>query len=491
MEKTDMIIDVSQNTLVCGDNLDWLKWIPDESVDLCYIDPPFFSNRNYEIIWGNGCEVRSFGDRFAGGVQHYIEWMRERVRIIHQKLKPTGALFLHCDWHASHRLRVMLDDIFDEANFLAEIVWKRTGAHGSSSTLGNIHDTIMFYRNSPRFSANKVTVPYGNNYVDKRFSYQDESGRRFASVPLTGAGPGPVRRFGSKVLAPPAGRHWTYDQAGIDRIMQEDRVHWTKGAIPRLKKYLDETEGRALQTLWDDIAVINSQSKERLGYPTQKPIQLVKRIIELASKPNEVVLDCFAGGGTTAAACVELQRRFIVGDVSPVAVRMIAERLNRACFQVPFEIKNLAKTEDGFKEMDGHKFAELICDLNGWAVNSRKSGDGGIDGWDGEGNPIQVKNHANTAAGRPDIQKFHSAIVSAKKKRGVFVAWDFARTAREYMAEIKREHDIDIVAKPCQDILGPLVLPPEKQAEIEKLYKERMPPDWEEKTPALQIPRAS
>src|SRR4051812_39572983 len=151
-----MKIDTSKNHIVCGDNLEWLKDLPDESVDLCYIDPPFFSNRNYEVIWGNGYELRSFGDRFSGGISHYTEWMRPRVELIHEKLKNTGSIFLHCDWHASHRLRCLLDDIFGEEAFVNEIIWQRKQGCGPvRGRYSNNHDTILMYAKGKKFTFNR------------------------------------------------------------------------------------------------------------------------------------------------------------------------------------------------------------------------------------------------------------------------------------------------------------------------------------------------
>jgi len=121
-------IDINKNHVICGDNEQWLKDLPDESIDLCYIDPPFFSERNYEVIWGNGYELRAFGDRFSGGISHYIEWMRPKIELIHKKLKKNGSIFLHCDYHASHRLRCLLEDSFGEDGFVNEIYWKRQSA---------------------------------------------------------------------------------------------------------------------------------------------------------------------------------------------------------------------------------------------------------------------------------------------------------------------------------------------------------------------------
>lgn len=427
-----MKLEKNKNYIFCGDNLDWLKELPDESVDLCYIDPPFFSNRNYEVIWGNGYELRSFGDRFAGGISHYIEWMRPRIELIHAKLKKTGSIFLHCDWHAGHRLRVLLDEIFDDKNFVNEIVWTYSAfKRKTARNFPRKHDVILFYRKDrDNFVWSTQFKPHRPEYL-KRWK-KDKNGRYY-----------------------------------------RDDVNPTKGGTRVI--YLDELEGEIVDSVWDDIPPVNPMAKERLGYPTQKPEGLLKRIIESASARGSVVLDCFGGGGTTAKVAFDLGRKFITGDVSPVAVKIMAERLLFDCPKVTFEIKNLPQTEKELKAMNGHIFAETVCEVMGWKVNEKKSGDGGIDGWTNDGTPIQIKNQSK-AAGRPDLQKFYGAL--GKQKKGIFVAWRFASEAYEYIAEVKRIHKIEITAFECSKIFGGLLLDSSKGKEIEELYLERRPKNW-------------
>lgn len=150
LPKRKMKISTEKNQVICGDCLDWLKYVPDNSIDLCYIDPPFFSNKNYEVVWGNGYELRSFGDRWKGGIKHYISWMEDRVKEIHRVLKPTGSIFLHCDWHASHRLRVMLDDIFGDEHFRNEIIWHYRRWTANSDRFQALHDTIFIIQKAQR-----------------------------------------------------------------------------------------------------------------------------------------------------------------------------------------------------------------------------------------------------------------------------------------------------------------------------------------------------
>ena len=475
-----MLIDPSMNTIVCGDNLEWLHWLPDGCVDLCYIDPPFFSNRNYEVIWGNGYELRSFGDRFAGGVSHYIEWMRERIALIHRKLKPTGAIFLHCDWHASHRLRVLLDEAFGEQNFINEIIWKRKlGTGPVFRRFSNNHDTIFFYSKSSSYRYEKQFTKTTPENLTKKYNKVDKDGRRFHSAPTDNPAYRPNLIYGFKgYKSPTNGWRWTKER--MNQLDREGRLLFPRtvdGRI-RLKLFEDEAKGDPVSDIWDDTSAIQSQSNERLGYPTQKPEALIRRIIECASNPGDLVLDCFAGGGTTAKVASDTRRRFVVGDVSPVAVKLMAERLNRQCPKLRYEVRNLPQTVEEFQQIDGHKFAEIVCELSGWEVNTKKSGDRGIDGFDAQGNPIQIKNRSESSVGRPDIQKFHSAIKSAKKKRGVFVSWSFAKTAHEYIAEIKSLDGTEIIAKQCSDVFGDLILPHDKAENIKALYRERFPEVW-------------
>jgi hypothetical protein len=203
------VTSIDTGVLYCDDNLDRLTAMPTASVDLIYLDPPFFSNRKYEVIWGDEAEVRSFEDRWSGGIQHYIGWMQERIAELHRILKPTGSLYLHCDSHASHYLKVMLDSAFGMANFRNEIIWRRTGANKSVSRFGPIHQTLLFYGKSSATRFNVTHTPYTRGYVDGQFRLEDDRGR-FRPVLLTGPG----RRDGDSGMPwrgydpTRSGRHW-------------------------------------------------------------------------------------------------------------------------------------------------------------------------------------------------------------------------------------------------------------------------------------------
>lgn len=443
-----MKIDPHKNTIVCGDNLEWLNWIPDESVDMCYIDPPFFSNQNYEIIWGNGAEVASFGDRFSGGIEKYIDWMKPRIELIHQKLKPTGSIFLHCDRHASHRLRYQLDEIFGEKNFVNEIVWHyRTFQGQVKKYLAHKHDTILFYRVGHKYTFNQIyDTDVSDTYDSGRWGKYLQNGNQI---------------LGNKM--PPDKRFQRY----LNKFIKKT------GRKPYPNEVILELQGQPIDDVWDIKAVNINDNSERMGYKTQKPLSLIERIIQCGTNENDMVLDCFGGGMTTANACSNLNRKFITGDVSPVAVQIGADRIHALCPDTKFEIKGLPQSVEQFKSLDGHEFAELICDVMGWTCNPKKTNDGGKDAWDGNKNPIEIKNGFKNSVGRTIVQKLHSRIIADKKKYGAIVGWKFSRQAIEYVADLKNNHNVNIELKDAENILASLILPELRSKKIQKLYEEK------------------
>jgi len=222
----------SINQLILGDNLEILKTLEPDSIDLIYLDPPFFSNRNYEVIWGDAGEVRSFQDRWSGGIDHYIGWLKERVVEMHRVLKPTGSIFLHCDWHANAYIRVeILDRIFGMHNFKNEILWVRSNPKSLASKIfPNTTDSIFWYTKSDKFVFNKVFGEHDLSYVDKAYKYEDEKGR-YRLLPL---------------LNPNDDRpNLTYDFLGVNRVWR-----WTKDrmekAMKKRKSGLDKNRVMAL-----------------------------------------------------------------------------------------------------------------------------------------------------------------------------------------------------------------------------------------------------
>lgn len=427
------------DVLLCADNLDRLYEFPAECVDLIYLDPPFFSNRRYDVIWGDEAEMRSFRDRWQGGIHRYIDWVRVRAVELHRVLRPTGSLYFHCDAHASHYLKVLLDGIFGAENFRNEIIWKRTSAHSSAKRFGPVHDVLLYYTKSRSFTWNPIYTGYDEGYLD-RYKYDDGDGRLYFPADLTAAGirsgssGQPWRGF--DVAA--KGNHWKFTRENLERLDAEGRIYWPPGGgWPRYKRYLDELKGRVLADVWTDIDPVNAKAREREGYPTQKPLALLERITTASSNPGDIVLDPFCGCGTTVAVAAQLQRKWIGMDISPTAMRVIRRRLHRAGV-FDFRIVGLPETEDDLRKLEHFEFQNWIIDVVHGKHSSRKTHDMGIDGYSFfDLSPIQVKQIDRV--GREDVDTFETAIRRDGKQKGYIIAFGFTSGAYKEVARAKSE----------------------------------------------------
>ena len=477
---------VDTRVIYCGDNLEQLAKFPPECIDLIYIDPPFNSNRNYEVFWGETKEKRAFEDRHES-TRAYIDYMRPRCEQIRRVLKKTGSFYYHCDWHASHYVKVMLDQIFGENSFLNEIVWKRTSAHSSADRYGAVHDVIFFYNGGKKHTWNPSYQPYDKDYLDNFFEMVDDDGRRWKRMDLTGDG---VRNgeSGEKwkgLDVTRKGRHWAIPRdavelykltsegtlARLDELDKKGAIHWPKKSdgVPRLKQYADAMPGVPLQTVWTDIRPIHNLSQERLGYPTQKPLALLERIINASSHPNDIVLDAFCGCGTALVAAQKLNRQWIGIDISPTACRVMAKRLRDVCnlpqneklwrkdHRQAFALRDLPWTIEKLRAIPPFEFENWAVIALGGTPNVVQVGDMGIDGRifpvgtkpDTKGGamfaddwfPIQVKQMDKV--GRPDIDGFEAVMMREDRQRGFFVGFGFSSDAeRECEAFYKREKRI-------------------------------------------------
>jgi DNA modification methylase len=470
------------NRLILGDNLEILKTLETESVDLIYLDPPFFSNRNYEVIWGDAGEVRSFQDRWAGGIDHYIAWLKERVAEMHRILKPTGSMFLHCDWHANAYIRVdILDRIFGMDNFRNEIIWKRTNAKGLAFTrLAHDNDSIFYYTKSDKLTFNSQYAAHSEKYLSDFYKYlEPDTGRRYQLADLTN--PNKDRP------------NLTYEFLGVTRVWR-----WTKdrmqeaydnglviqskpGAIPRLKRYLDEQEGNPLDDNWLDIVNVQS-TKEKIGYPTQKPEALLERIIKMASNEGDIVIDPFMGGGTTIAVADRLNRQWIGIDQSAMAVKVTELRLQKQAdlFSSPYTVQLHKYDYDTLRYKDAFQFEAWIVQQFGGTPNAKQRGDMGLDGKTGDGTPIQVKRSDNI--GRNVIDNFKSAVerfdknlfeknIVAKKPIGYIIAFSFGKGAIEEVARLKNREDRIIKLVTVEEII-PIATKPIIGIHINELEKD-------------------
>jgi len=320
------------NKLLLGDNLEVLKTLESENVDLIYLDPPFFSNRNYEIIWGDAGEIRSFQDQWSGGIEYYIAWLKERVEEMYRVLKSTGSIFLHCDWHANAEIKVfILNRIFGEQNFKGEIVWQRHNAHNDAKKkLAVLKDTIWYYSKSKTITYHPVYSAYEQKYIQEAYKHKDEKGQYRLDNLANPSRMNPQGLYDYKGYKPPV-NGWRCALTTLQKWDEEGLIHFPKNPAGRLafKRYLDENKGNLCGDIWADIPNVQAHAKERIGYPTQKPEALLERIIKMASNQHEVVLDPFVGSGTTVVVAERLQRHWIGIDQSEQAVRVSRMRLQQ------------------------------------------------------------------------------------------------------------------------------------------------------------------
>jgi DNA modification methylase len=419
---------VEKNQLYYGDNLEVLRQhIKDESVDLIYLDPPFNSRQDYNVLFAekdgtrSSSQIMAFEDTWEWNVDAerayeeiveqggrvsdamrafrtflghsdmmaYLAMMAPRLIELKRVLKETGSIYLHCDPTASHYLKMLMDAVFGAVNISNEIVWKRTGAHNSAKRYGPVHDTLLFYSKGEEYTWNQQYQPQ-EKYVSERYTYVDEKGRSFYPVSLFAAG---VRHgssgsswHGIDVTA--SGNHWRYSIENLEKLDADGDIYWPpKGGKPRLKMYADKAKGSLAQDWWGDIPPLNSQAQERLGYPTQKPEALLERIIKASSNEGELVLDPFCGCGTAISVAQRLNRRWIGIDITHLAVGLIKQRLSdafsesvRATYEVIGEPADLSGAQD-LATSDPYQFQWWSLGLVGARPNEKKKGaDQGIDG---------------------------------------------------------------------------------------------------------------
>jgi len=466
-------VSFKPNTIYCGDCLEVLSQFPPESVDLIYVDPPFGSGENYEIVFKDGVEVRHFKDRWIGGKQSYIDWMAPRVRAIHQVLKTTGSFYLHCDAHLDFRLRQLCDEVFGENNFRNEIIWKRTSAHtgeGKVKRYGTIHDIILFYTKSNNYTFNAQYTALGEEYVEKFYRHTDKDERRYRLSDLTAAG---IRHGESgkpwRGIDPnKKGNHWKYTVTKLDELDKAGRIYFPKkvGGVPSYIRYLDEMKGQLLQDIWTDIPPVQSQAGERMGYPTQKPVELLKRILLVSSNKGDLVLDPMCGCGTTLAAAQELEeKRAWVGiDISPTSCKLMAKRLKRIGFKITEDdIVGLPRTAKEIRKMvdiDPIEFQNWVCERLD-AVSTTPRGrapraDRNVDGWFMSTIPIQVK--GSDGVGYAEVERFETTLRTLRVKEGLIVAYSFSKPAyaEAYRARNDEGLQIDLLELEERKTANPL-----------------------------------
>ena len=466
------------NTLYYGDNLHVLReHVKDESIDLIYLDPPFNSNANYNILFkspeghDSDAQIEAFEDTwhwnasaeqafdevmksgntaafellrsmraFLGDndMMAYLAMMAVRLIELHRVLKPTGSLYLHCDPTASHYLKLLLDGVFGARNFVNEISWKRSTRRSSISRIyRKAHDIIFMYAKSESYRFNMLFQDHDEKLV-KKYNQRDERGF-FQLVPLMASGKRggetgrPWRGYDPNIRGQ-NGMHWITVHSKLEAYVNQELVVFPakSDGAPRLKYYLDQNDGVPVSDFWDDIDLINSMGSEALGYPTQKPLALLERIIAASSNPDDVVLDPFCGCGTAVHAAQKLGRQWLGIDVTHLAISLIEKRMKDAFPGIAFTVEgrpqDLSSALD-LAERDKYQF-------QWWAVSlvdalpyggKKKGADGGVDGIiyfkpDGKRTEkaiVSVKGGHNVSVTM--IRDLHSAMERERAPFGVFI----------------------------------------------------------------------
>jgi DNA modification methylase len=419
--------------LIYGDNLAVLRGddrardarlvLADESVDLVYLDPPFNSARDYNVLFKqakkdeNQAQMEAFTDTWQWSRRHFDEVMRDpecaavhglmaalhrilgnsemmaylvmmapRLVHLHRALKPTGSVYLHCDPTASHYLKLVMDVVFGPRQFRDEIVWQRSTAKGNASTrYPSAHDVLLFYSKGDKWTWHTAHLPHRKAYLDSHYgSTEDDTERRYTLGDCLNPNP---NRPNLTYEWNGHTRVWRWTREKMQEMHDQGRLIYTRTGMPRYKRYLDEMSGSAVTDVWTDIPPINSQAQERMGYPTQKPVALLERIIEVSSNPGDVVLDPFCGCGTAVVAAEKLGRQWIGIDVTFLAVDLMKYRLSR-----DFGLRERQDYEVVGDPTDVTSaralFAQSPKQFEIWAVGKvpngfpqpGKSGDRGIDG---------------------------------------------------------------------------------------------------------------
>ncbi len=392
--------ELEPNRLIWGDNLHIMRQLPSESIDLIYIDPPFFSGRQYNIIFGDQNEVRSFSDIWEGGMPGYLIWLNARLYEMKRLLKKTGSIYVHCDWHASHYIKVEMDKIFGYENFGNEIVWSYQAGAAPKKGFGRKHDVILRYVKSPNyyFDADSVRIPYSEKTI-QRLQY---SGAREKNV--------------QKVL---------------------------------------ERGGKIPTDVWE-IASLQGNAKEYLGYPTQKPEALLERIIKSSCPEGGVVADFFCGGGTTPAVAQRLGRRWIACDQSRVAIAVTADRLARGALTLEGRMSHIPDftleywgvyETKRLTQMPEEPFRKFVLVCFGAREDGSHPGIHGYKGsvpvWVCSPDPKQEVTHKEVVAFANAIRRT-PAYQQANLRDGIMLAWAFTPEAQAAADQLRERQNIDV-----------------------------------------------
>lgn len=460
------------NHLYYGDNLQVLREsIGDGSVDLIYLDPPFNSNASYNVLfrgpsgnesaaqieafddtwhWTDAAE-EAFGEVLRSGngaaaemlramrsflgendMMAYLAMMAVRLLELHRVLKPTGSLYLHCDPTASHYLKILLDAIFGATKFTNELIWIRSLPHGNQSKkFGASHDVILFYRKEELSTWNGSFDPHRPEYIKEFYKYREQDGRVYRLISCINPNPNrPNLTYEWNGVT----KVWKYTKERMQRMHDEGLLVYSKNGTPSYKGYLDQMKGRPTQDVWTDIPPLMGSSQERLGYPTQKPVALLERILNASSNPGDVVLDPFCGCGTTVHAAEKLGRNWIGIDVTHLAIGLIEKRLRDAFPSVAFTTHGVPQDIAGARDLAnrGREDKNYYFEFEKWALSlinaqpgnmGKKGADRGIDGniYFGKTQRAIVSVKAGDNVGVAMINQLHGVIEREGAEIGIFL----------------------------------------------------------------------
>jgi len=417
-----------ENKLYYGDNLDVLRrYVKDDSIDIVYLDPPFNSRQDYNVLFAEkdgmqaAAQIMAFEDTWewnqessrtyeemveAGGpvaevmiafrtflrgsdMMAYLAMMAPRLVELRRVLKESGAIYLHCDSTASHYLKILMDAVFGPQCFRNEVIWQRTSAHNDPMKYGRVHDSLLFYGRGEKITWNTQYEPIDEDYFKAHDFEEDEKGlfrKRDLTAPAHGGKSG---QYEWKGKHPPVGRMWSYTEENMRQLETEGRIAYTKTGMPRLKIYEEKLKGVCYQDVWVRSELwLNSAAQERLGYPTQKPEALLERIIKSSSNEDDIVLDPFCGCGTAIAVAEKLKRRWIGIDITHLAINLIRKRLRdhfgeevRKDYDIIGEPVSVTDAAELAKQ-DPFQFQSWALGLVGAriATSAKKGADKGIDG---------------------------------------------------------------------------------------------------------------
>jgi len=365
VERFSPVPDAQEGLIFHGDNKDVLAWLLANGyrgkINLVYIDPPFDSGADYVRkveLRGGKASNKVEGESYSLGEQiqytdiwtndNYLQFMYERLLIIKELLSDTGVIWLHCDPSRGHYLKCIMDEVFGSDHFINQIVWKRSDAHSDvgqgAKHLGTVHDMIFLYSKGSEFTWNEIFSPLPASTVDNWYrNIEPETGRRFNKADITGPG-GPIK--GNPVYEwKGITKAWRFSQERMEELERQGRIVYSESGMPYLKRYLDESKGVPLQDWWDDISMIRGiQRRGESHYPTEKPEKLIERIFDISTHVGDLILDCFAGSGTSAAVAQKMGRRWIIADINKGAVQTASKRLKRI-LQEQFEARQKTHTQ--------------------------------------------------------------------------------------------------------------------------------------------------